>query len=104
MTLIVLHFPIAKLKEERSLALTEKGMSMKKLNQTDLKMYLQHLVTCVCIQYDQRCTQLRKFKRWSRVKERMNKQSNTPDWNYDKPYELGLETLTGKTFVKNKLF
>ena len=31
---------------------------------------------------------------------------NTHDWNYDKPYEWewGLETLTGKTFVKNKLF
>ena len=28
----------------------------------------------------------------------------TPDWNYDKPYEWGLETLTGKTFVKNKFF
>ena len=29
---------------------------------------------------------------------------NTHDWNYDKPYEWGIETLTGKTFVKNKLF
>ena len=26
----------------------------------------------------------------------------THDWNYNKPYEWGLETLTGKTFVKNK--
>ena len=30
--------------------------------------------------------------------------NNTHDWNYDKPYEWGLETLTGKTFVKNKSF
>ena len=31
---------------------------------------------------------------------------NTHDWNWncDKPYDWGLETLTGKTFVKNKLF
>ena len=29
---------------------------------------------------------------------------NTPDWNYDKPYERGLETLTGIFFVKNKIF
>ena len=26
---------------------------------------------------------------------------NTPDWNYDKPYEWGLETLTETTFIKN---
>ena len=30
----------------------------------------------------------------------MNALSNTHDWNYDKPYEWGLETLTEKTFVK----
>ena len=30
--------------------------------------------------------------------------NNTPDWNYDKPSEWGLETLTGKTFVMDKLF
>ena len=28
----------------------------------------------------------------------------THDWNYDKPYEWGLETLTGIFFVKNKTF
>ena len=28
---------------------------------------------------------------------------NTYDWNYDKSFEWGLETLTGKTYVKNKL-
>ena len=32
------------------------------------------------------------------------KNENTHEWNYDKPYEWGLETLTGKTFVKNELF
>ena len=26
---------------------------------------------------------------------------NTHDWNYDKPYEWGLETLTETTFIKN---
>ena len=40
------------------------------------------------------------------VSGKANKKENTHDWNYDKPYEWewGLETLTGKTFVKNKLF
>ena len=32
------------------------------------------------------------------------KMNDTHDWNNDKPYEWSLETLTGKTFAKNKFY
>ena len=35
------------------------------------------------------------------LNEICKKMLNTPDWNYDKPYEWGLETLTETTFIKN---
>ena len=50
-----------------------------------------------------KCERKKSFKKAS-LWESSNKSWNTHDWNYDKPYEWRLVTLTRKTFVKNNLF
>ena len=44
------------------------------------------------------------FKPVLTIKSKSKVRLDTHDWNYDKHYEWGLETLTGKTFFKNKIF